>query len=51
MKDHAACEAHDKKGHYNCQPAPLVRLGKKRSGRELDGRTWDELPRPEMPAL
>jgi protein gp37 len=24
----------------------LLRLGKKRSGRTLDGRTWDELPRP-----
>jgi protein gp37 len=24
----------------------LVRLGKKRSGGELDGRTWDELPTP-----
>ena len=24
----------------------LIRLGKKRSGRQLDGRTWDELPAP-----
>jgi len=25
---------------------PLVRVGKKAAGRELDGRTWDELPSP-----
>lgn len=25
-------------------PHYLVRLGKKRAGRELDGRTWDEMP-------
>lgn len=22
----------------------MYRLGKKRAGRELDGRTWDEMP-------
>lgn len=29
--------------HYDCG-APMRRLGKHRSGRELDGRTWDEQP-------
>lgn len=27
-------------------PITLVRLGKKAAGRELDGRTWDDFPRP-----
>ena len=29
----------------SCKTAPMVRVGKARAGRELDGRTWDEVPR------
>jgi protein gp37 len=32
----------DPDGHY---PGAVRRWGKKRAGRELDGRTWDEFPR------
>jgi len=28
----------------------LIRVGKKRAGRELDGRTWDEMPEPALRA-
>ncbi len=34
--------------HHGCDVYPeesLWRLGKKRAGRELDGRTWDQYPR------
>jgi protein gp37 len=34
-----------------CSPAAdgimMVRIGKRHAGRELDGRTWDELPKPK----
>lgn len=36
----------DQSGH----PVTLVRLGKHASGRDLDGRTWDEFPDLEPPA-
>ena len=29
-----------------CTNCYAMRLGKKRAGRELDGRTWDEYPQP-----
>ncbi|SRR6266704_2730050 len=32
------------------QPITLVRLGKKASGRDLDGTTWDEFPEPQIAA-
>jgi protein gp37 len=32
-------------GMPGVRPALMVREGKKRTGRELDGRTWDELPK------
>lgn len=31
--------------------AAMLRLGKKQAGRELDGRTWDEMPRGAAPPL
>lgn len=36
----------DRSGH----PVTLVRLGKHASGRDLDGRTWDEFPGPHSRA-
>lgn len=35
-------------GEHN---SDLVRVGKKAAGRELDGRTWDEFPKPMATAL
>lgn len=42
----------DLAGHCHCtrtaagaDAVPMIRVGKKHAGRELDGRTWDEFPR------
>ena len=32
------------KGHKPTDPTSFWRVGKKRAGRELDGRTWEEYP-------
>jgi protein gp37 len=32
---------------HHSDGSTLIRVGKKRAGRELDGRTWDEYPREE----
>lgn len=34
----------DDRAHEVCDGQPIVRVGKKRAGRLLDGRTWDEMP-------
>lgn len=34
--------------HWGC--TQLVRLGKKKAGRTIDGRTWDQLPNPRPSA-
>ena len=37
------------RGELPDEMAPIRRWGKKRAGRELDGRTWDEYPKgPEQ---
>lgn len=36
-------------GEYAPGPNGLVRLGKKKAGRVLDGETWDGLPIPRVP--
>ncbi len=33
-------------GHQHASLTSMYRVGKKRAGRELDGRTWDEMPSP-----
>ena len=35
---------HAHQGHGDCKPYALGRLGKKRAGRLLDGREWNEFP-------
>lgn len=35
-------------GHVDHRARPMKRVGKKAAGRELDGRTWDEMPREKQ---
>ncbi|HEU4752088.1 MAG TPA: DUF5131 family protein, partial [Armatimonadota bacterium] len=34
--------------HGNEWMASMARVGRRRAGRELDGRTWDEFPQPSL---